>query len=165
MSQRSAATRSHRTILSAAVAAALSLFLVAGGLRAQASGDLLVRVKAQGSVSQVASRLKKAVSDNGLMVMGHLDQGKVLGMTGADVTSESFFIGNPQVGKKLFGADRGVGVAVPPRVNIYRDGQGQTYISYLKPSAELGAFGNEKIDKVAAMLDQKLAAIARAAAS
>ncbi|HKK08396.1 MAG TPA: DUF302 domain-containing protein [Gemmatimonadota bacterium] len=164
MRQCSTTTRTHRTIVSAAAAAALSLFLVAG-LRAQASGDLLVRVKAQGSVSQVASRLKKAVSDNGLMVMGHLNQGKVLGMTGAAVTSESFFIGNPQVGKKLFGADRGVGVVVPPRVNIYRDSQGQTYISYLRPSAELGAFGNENIDKVATMLDKKLAAIARAAAS
>lgn len=157
-------TRTHRTIVSAAVAAALSLFLTAG-LQAQASGDLLVRVKAQGSVSQVASRLKKAVSDNGLMVMGQLNQGKVLGMTGADVASESFFIGNPKVGKKLFDADKGVGSVVPPRVNIYKDSDGQTYISYLKPSAELAAFGNDRIDKVAAMLDRKLAAIAHAAAS
>jgi len=157
-------TRSYRSALSVAAAALLSLSL-APGLRAQSNGDLLVRVQAQGSVSQVAGRLKQAVSQNGLMVMGQLNQGKVLGMTGANVESQSFFVGNPKLGKKLFEADEGVGVVVPVRVNVYRDGQGHTVISYLKPSEELKAYGSQGLDKMAPMLDQKLHAIAAAAAS
>jgi uncharacterized protein (DUF302 family) len=157
-------TRSYRSALAVAAATLLSLS-VAPGLRAQMSGDMLVRVQAQGSVSQVAGRLKQAVSQNGLMVMGQLNQGKVLGMTGAKVESQSFFVGNPQLGKKLFAADEGVGVVVPVRVNVYRDGQGHTVISYLKPSEELRAYGSPALDKMAPMLDQKLHAIAAAAAS
>jgi uncharacterized protein (DUF302 family) len=156
--------KSHRSTLVVAAAALLSLSL-APGLKAQANGDLLVRVRAQGSVSQVAGRLKQAVSQNGLMVMGQLNQGKVLGMTGAKVESQSFFVGNPQLGKKLFAADEGVGVVVPVRVNVYRDGQGHTVISYLKPSGALKAYGSPALDKMAPMLDQKLHAIASAAAT
>ncbi len=157
-------TRSYRSALAVTAAALLSLSL-APGLKAQANGDLLVRVQAQGSVSQVAGRLKQAVSQNGLMVMGQLNQGKILGMTGAKVESQSFFLGNPQLGKKLFAADEGVGVAVPVRINVYRDGQGHTVISYFKPSEELKAFGSPVLDKMAPMLDQKLHAIASAAAT
>lgn len=157
-------TRTYRRALSVAAAALLSLTL-APGLRAQSSGKLLVQIQARGSVSQVAGRLKKAVSQNGLMVMGQLNQGKILGMTGASVESQSFFVGNPKLGKKLFAADEGVGVVVPVRINVYRDAQGHTVISYLKPSEELKAYGSTGLDKMAPMLDQKLHAIASAAAS
>lgn len=153
-----------RGVMSVAVAGVLSLFL-AGGMRAQSTGNDLVRVRAKGSVSQVAGRIKKAASDQGLMVLGHINQGNILSITGASVESRSFFLGSPHVGKQLFSADDGVGAVVPPRVNVYRDANGQTYIGYVKPSAELRAFDNQKIDHIAQMLDKKLRAVAREAAS
>jgi len=120
------------------------------------SNNDIVKVKSSGSVEQTVSNLKKMVSNNGMMVMGNLNQGKVLSMTGISVHSQTLFVGNPQVGKKLFSADAGAGVAVPVRINIYEDSNGQTWVAYLPPSKTLANFNNPKIDKVAHMLDQKL---------
>lgn len=120
------------------------------------SNNDIVKVKSSGSVEQTVSNLKKMVSDNGMMVMGNLNQGQVLSMTGISVNSQTLFVGNPQVGKKLFSADAGVGVAVPVRINIYEDANGQTWVSYIPPSKTLSSFNNPKIDKIAGMLDQKL---------
>lgn len=116
----------------------------------------VVQVQTKGSVSQTLNRLKKMISHNGMMIMGSLHQGKVLSMTGIHVQSETVFVGNPHVGKKLFSANPGVGVAVPIRVNIYKNKQGNTIVSYIPPSDELTQFNNPTINKIAHMLDNKL---------
>lgn len=116
-----------------------------------------VEVQVPGTVPAVLGRLQKMVADNGMMVMGELHQGKVLSMTGLKVSSETVFVGNPNVGKKLFSADPAAGLVVPIRVNIYATASGQTVVSYIPPSKLLGAFHNPTIDQVAKMLDQKLA--------
>lgn len=115
-----------------------------------------VQVKVKGTLNQALSNLKKTVADNGMMVMGELHQGKVLAMTGLHTQSETVFVGNPTVGKKLFSAEPGAGLVVPVRVNLYVDPQGDTILSYIPPSRELDAFGNAKVSGVAKMLDKKL---------
>lgn len=118
------------------------------------------QVKVKGTVSQALASLKKTVADNGMMVMGELHQGKVLAMTGLHTESETVFVGNPTVGKKLFSAEPGAGLVVPVRINLYRDSQGQTVLSYIPPSQTLSAFGNAKVTAVAKMLDKKLSMMA-----
>ncbi|HKJ32401.1 MAG TPA: DUF302 domain-containing protein [Balneolales bacterium] len=131
----------------------LALSLMGTAAFAQSS---VVQVQTKGSVSQTLNHLKKMVSHNGMMVMGSLHQGKVLSMTGIHVQSETVFVGNPHVGKKLFSANHGAGIAVPVRINIYENKQGNTIVSYIPPSNELSNFHNPMINKVAHMLDQKL---------
>ncbi len=130
--------------------------LTAGAARATGADDLSQTVVA-GSVEQVLSGLKKMVADHGMMVMGELHQGKVLEMTGLKVTSESIFVGNPNVGKKLFAIEPGAGVALPVRVNIFENAAGQTVVAYIPPSRQLAGYHNPMLDKAAAMLDEKLA--------
>jgi uncharacterized protein (DUF302 family) len=91
------------------------------------------------------------------MVMGELHQGKVLEMTGLKVKSESIFIGNPNVGKKLFEIEPGAGVVLPVRVNIYENAEGKTVVAYIPPSRNLAGFNNPMLDQAAAMLDENLA--------
>jgi uncharacterized protein (DUF302 family) len=95
--------------------------------------------------------------------MGHLDQGKVLSMTGLQLKGESFLVGNPNMGKKLFTADPTVGVFVPIRIFVYEGSDGHTYVSYAKPSAALGQLNNPQVSMMAKMLDQKIQGIAQAA--
>jgi uncharacterized protein (DUF302 family) len=137
------------------------MFLLPGTVRAQdtPSQSLVVQAVVKGTVPETLSALRKIVSDNGMMVMGELHQGKVLEMTGLKVKSESIFVGNPAVGKKLFEIDPGAGVALPVRVNIYENAQGQTVVAYIPPSAQLAGFGNPMLDKAVAMLDGKLASL------
>lgn len=119
-----------------------------------------VQVKVKGTVSQALATLKKTVAENGMMVMGELHQGKVLEMTGLHTQSETVFVGNPTVGKKLFSAEPGAGLVVPVRINLYADSHGDTVLSYIPPSQTLAAFGNAKVTGVAKMLDKKLAMMA-----
>jgi len=118
--------------------------------------DLTVQVKASGSVSDVIDKLKTMVHKNGMMVMGELHQGKVMSMVGLSIESESVFVGNATVGKKLFGANAGAGIAVPVRINVYKDANGSTIVAYVPPSRVLSVYHNPKINKVAGMLDGKL---------
>ncbi len=123
---------------------------------AQAGSDLTVQVKATGSVQDVIAKLKGMVHKNGMMVMGELHQGKVMSMVGLSIESESIFVGNATVGKKLFSANSGAGIAVPVRINVYKDANGSTMVAYVPPSRILSIYHNPKINKVAGMLDGKL---------
>ncbi len=116
----------------------------------------LVTVQSKMSFNQTIDGLKKGVAKNGMMVMSEINQGKMLAMTGIKLNAVSLFVGNPTVGHKLFVADRAVGFVVPIRLNVYDDANGNTYISYVKPSAQLSVLNNKQVDMIANMLDQKL---------
>lgn len=125
-----------------------------GNLYAQDNGVVIVQSKK--SFTETIDEAKKLVAKNGMMVLSTIDQGKILSMTGIDVKGTSLFVGNPQVGNKLFSADRGAGLVVPVRLNIYEGTDGKTYINYVKPSFQFETFKNDKINEIAKMLDQKL---------
>lgn len=115
-----------------------------------------VQVQAKGSVGDVLKSLKKMVADNGMMVMGELHQGKLMAMTGLKLQSETIFVGNPTVGKDVFSEERGAGLVLPIRVNVYSDADGKTWVSYVPPSQQLDVYGNAKVSMIAKMLDEKL---------
>jgi uncharacterized protein (DUF302 family) len=125
--------------------------------------DSIVKVRSQHRFDQTVSKVQSATSQNGLMVMGHLNQGKMLSMTGLQLKAESFLVGNPNVGKKLFSADHAVGLFVPVRIFVFEGSDGHTYVSYAKPSAALGQLDNPKVSMIAQMLDKKIQGIAQAA--
>jgi uncharacterized protein (DUF302 family) len=127
--------------------------------RLLAQDNSLRTVQSKVSFDHTVKSLRQLVSKNGMMVLSELNQGNVLSMTGLKLNAESLFVGNPNIGKKLFTADRGVGIVVPVRVNVYENTDGKTYVSYFKPSAQLTRFKNENIRKIARMLDEKLAKI------
>jgi len=153
-SLRSSATATRRILVGALLG--LTLMNVTAAMASDGPG---VRVVVDKSVDDTVSALSKMVADNGMMIMGELHQGKVLKMTGMKVKSETVFVGNPTIGKKLFSLDRGAGLVVPFRINVFENEKGKTVVSYIKPSSLLGQYDNEKIDKVAAMLDKKFAGL------
>lgn len=146
----------HQIIAVMAIAVAAALGLAGTALAAQPGGPG-VQVVVKGSVDQVVGQLEKMVADGGMMVMGELNQGKILAMTGLKVQSESLFVGSPTVGKNLFSAQPGAGLVVPVRINIYQDAEGRTVVSYVPPSEQLAGFDDDAVNRIAAMLDENLA--------
>ena len=124
-------------------------------LYAQDNGT--VTVESKKSFNETVGQLRKLVAKNGMMVLSEINQGKILSMTGLDLKGVALFVGNPQIGKKLFTADKGIGLAVPIRVNIYEGNDGKTYVSYIKPSVQFATFNNDVINKIGGKLDKKLA--------
>jgi uncharacterized protein (DUF302 family) len=125
--------------------------------KAFAQGKGIVTVQSKLNFEDTESQLRQLIAKNGMMVLSELNQGKILSMTGISVKAISLFVGNPQVGNKLFTENRAVGLVVPVRLNVYEGNDGKTYVNYVKPSFNLSSFNNEKINKIAGSLDQKLA--------
>jgi len=130
------------------------LFSSGQTLLAQDNGVVTIQSKA--SFDKTVESLRKMVSQNHMMVLSEINQGKILSMTGLKLKGISLFVGNPAIGKKLFTANKGVGVAVPIRVNVFEDNNGKTYVNYVKPSSQLASFDNKQINMIAKKLDKKL---------
>lgn len=128
---------------------ALGLLSLPGVANADAS---YVHVTSHHSFSRTVSAIKKAVVMNGMMVVGKINQKKVLSMNGLELKgAETLFIGNPVMAKKLFTMNPAAGAAVPIRVYVWVDKAGKTEIGYFKPSTLLG-----EVDPHLAMSGQML---------
>jgi uncharacterized protein (DUF302 family) len=139
----------RRAVLPVALFAAITI--------ASASAqEARVNIPSNKSFSQTVESFKMAVSKGGMMVMGTVDQGNMLKMTGLNMEGTLFLVGNPNVGKQVFEKDPAAGLYLPLRVYIYQSTDGKTFISYDKPSVLLQQFNNGTISQTAAMLDQKL---------
>lgn len=116
------------------------------------------------SFSATVAALKHAVAHNGMMVLGTLNQAGALSTTGLHLKgAESFFVGNPVVGKSLFQMNPAVGGEVPMRVYVWVNPQGKTELGYFQPSTLMGAI-SASLAKSGVMMNQKLAMIVKQAA-
>ena len=116
----------------------------------------LITVKSTKNYDATVKGIKKGVADAGMMVLAEINHGKILSMTGLTINGESFFIGNPTVGKDAFTDNMAVGLAIPIRVNVYED-KGTTYINYFTPTSELGNFKGNKVKMIGGEMDKKMA--------
>ncbi len=140
------------------VVLALALLAVVGLASAQ-GGPQFLHATSSASFGATVSSLKRAVASSGMMVLGKLNQKGALSTTGLNLAgAESFFVGNPVAGKKLFQMDAAAGAVIPLRVYVWVDASGKTEVGYFKPSdlfagvsPELAKAG-EKMDGVFARI-------------
>ena len=124
-----------------------------------ASNNTFVEVQSNRSFDDTVSTLKHAVSNNGLMVMGQINQARVLSMTGLHLEgAQAFLVGNPKVGKKLFGMTPSAGAVLPARIYVWQ-AHGKSHIGYFRPSVLLTSI-NPHLQKAGEMLDMKFSQIA-----
>ncbi len=128
----------RRTMVAASFGLALGLLALPG----MAKADTLTfeQVVSHHSFSRTVSAIKKAVAMNKMMIVGQINQKKVLSMNGLRLKGAlTLFIGNPVMGKKLFTMNPAAGAAVPVRLYVWVDSAGKTEIGYFKPSTLLAA--------------------------
>jgi len=146
-----AKTRATAFVAAVCLAAASAM---AAPAFAQSPDSGFVTVKSANGYSATVSALQHSIKSNGLMVMGKVDQKSILSMTGLHLAgAESFLVGNPRVGKKLFGMNPAVAAVIPARISVWVS-DGTTYVGYFKPSAQMGAI-SPKLAKPGEMLDMK----------
>ncbi|MDE2112659.1 MAG: DUF302 domain-containing protein [Alphaproteobacteria bacterium] len=133
---------------------------VAAPAVAQTSG--FVKTESHHSFAATVKALDEAVNGNQMMVMGRINQAKVLSMTGLKLEgAQSILVGNPQMGKKAFGMDPAAGVVLPARIYVWAD-HGKTYVGYFAPSSQLAQI-SPGFSMMSGMLDQKFAMIVKRA--
>ncbi|TAL85150.1 MAG: DUF302 domain-containing protein [Rhodanobacter sp.] len=134
---------------------ALASLLLVGSLAASAayaSPPGLVEVTSHSNFNTTLTKVKSAISQNGLMVLKDFNQQMMLNMVGVhapkEVTLEIF---HPKYGKTVYEANPVDFLAVPLRMLIVQSGD-SAKIYYQKPSTVLAPFGlsglGNKLDPV-----------------
>lgn len=146
---KSAATATSTTSTSASTGAVGSL-------------NDFVTVQSNYDYSTTLNKLQKAIKADGLMVLGQVNQQAVMSMTGLKLEgAHSYLVGNPRVGKKLFGMTAEVATVIPGRISVWAN-HGTTYVGYFEPSVLMGMI-NSSLKSPGAMLDKKFQQIVKGA--
>jgi uncharacterized protein (DUF302 family) len=140
-----------------------TLFSAAILVSGSAFAGSLVTVTSNQNFQNTISTLKEAVSDNQMMIMGHLNQGNALSMTGLNMKGESFLIGNPEMGKKIMGMFPEAGVVLPLRMYVWEQGN-TTKIGWNSPTTTFEMI-SPKLSMAGKMLETKIQNIAVQSAS
>lgn len=108
--------------------------------------------------------LQEAVQGtSGLMIIHVLSMDRLLpALTSAAARARQYLVGNPLIASKMAAFDPLAALYAPPRVLIYTQ-DGETRISYDKPSSVFGRLGRDEILQTALDLDQKFELLARQA--
>jgi len=116
------------------------------------------------SFSSTVSSLKSAVSSAGMMVLGTLNQAGALSVTGLQLRgAETFFVGNPTVGKKLFQMTAAAGMEIPVGMYLWVNGKGASEIGYFQPGPVLRGI-SKSLGSSAGMFNSLASGITKAAA-
>jgi uncharacterized protein (DUF302 family) len=118
---------------------------------------------AGGDAEGVRAKLEAMAGPSGFMLFGTNDHGALLRLAGQERKAIQYVVGNPLFALQMTRHDVRAGLYAPLRVLLYEDGEGRTCLEYDAPSSLFGQFGDDRIRPVAAMLDEKLAALAAAA--
>lgn len=114
---------------------------------------MVTRPSASGFSATVKS-LVEAIESRGLTVFAEVDHAAGAAEVGLDLEDEVVVsFGNPQAGTPLMQADRRVGIELPLRMLVWREGD-QTWLGYLDPRDLAGAY---RLDRLRATLEQMAA--------
>ncbi len=118
---------------------------------------------ATGDRQKAIAHVNSMAGPSGLMLFGASDHGALLNLVDRPRKAVQYIIGNPAIAIQMTQHDLRASLYAPLRVLLYENDEGQTCFEYDKPSSLFGQFGNTHITPTAALLDQKLEALAAAA--
>jgi uncharacterized protein (DUF302 family) len=115
-----------------------------------------------GSVEGARAKIEAMAGPSGFMLFGTNDHGALLRLAGQKRKAVQYVVGNPLFAVEMTRHAIGAGLYAPRRVLVY-EADGKTYVEYDKPSSLFGQFGDARVDRTAAALDQKLENLATTA--
>jgi uncharacterized protein (DUF302 family) len=119
----------------------------------------LVTVASDKDFTSTVDALKQAVSANGMMILGELDQAGALKATGLQLKgAHTLFVGNPAAGKMFFQQTPAIGTVIPLRIFVWAGDDGKAHVSYFDPGTLFPAVnpkladGGQKMSQAATMI-------------
>lgn len=146
------------------LAGALVALMAFAGL-ARAEDDDIVKVRADGTVPEVATRLVVAVEEAGALVFARVDHAGAAMTVGMDLRPmELVIFGNPRLGTPAIQAAPMAGLMLPLRVMVYEDADGAVWLAYQEPSEMLEEAGGDDDAAYVAPIARALDTLTAAAA-
>jgi uncharacterized protein (DUF302 family) len=115
---------------------------------------------ARADADELEAYLRAQAGPSGFMRFAAFDHGAWLATFGRSARIRSYVLGNPLVARTMIVHDPGVGLNVPVRLLIYEGSDRRTRVAYDVPSTLMGRLKNPEVTKAAALLDDKLRALA-----
>ncbi|MGR3551420.1 DUF302 domain-containing protein [Pseudooceanicola sp.] len=89
------------------------------------------KMEVNGTVDAAMSRLQSAVEDAGATVFARVDHAKGASDVGMELPASQLLIfGNPKLGTPVMQEDMRAGLALPLRMLIHQDAEGQVWVTY-----------------------------------
>jgi len=112
----------------------------------------------------VVKQLEAQQGEQGLMLFGFQDHGKLLNIAGAPRKAIQYAIGNPIIASTMTRHDIRAGLYAPLHVLVFEGDDKLVHVEYDLPSTLFGQFGNSEVTKVGIALDTKLLTLIKKAA-
>ena len=116
-----------------------------------------------GDLEKARSRIETMAGPSGFMLFSTSNHGTLLRIVGHQRKAVQYVVGNPLFAVEMTRHAIGAALYAPLRVLIYEADDGKTCIEYDRPSSLFGQFGDERVGRMAAALDQKLEDLAATA--
>jgi uncharacterized protein (DUF302 family) len=114
-------------------AAALGIALVSStsAIAQTAGADGLIKVKSAYSMEETISRLKKDISDKGIMFFSEVDQAKLAAGAGIKLHPSTLLtFGNPPLGTQFITSSPYAGLDWPVRLLVFQNEKGEVWTTY-----------------------------------
>lgn len=110
----------------------------------------------QDRLEEVREALTKAAGENGLAIHYIGPHGDWLALQGQRRRATAYLIGNVLYAVQMTSVKLAAGLYAPLRVVLYENDNGGSTFEYDLPSSQFGQFGEPEIDRIAAILDERL---------
>jgi uncharacterized protein (DUF302 family) len=124
----------------------------------------LINVKSSHAVDETADRLEAALKEKGMTIFARINHAEGAKKVGMDLPATMLIIfGNPKVGSPLMNCNRTVGIDLPQKALIWKDENGQVWLSYNDPQYLAKRHDLSKCMQVIKKVEKALSNFAKAA--
>jgi uncharacterized protein (DUF302 family) len=116
-----------------------------------------------GAQGGARAKIEAMAGSSGFMLFEARDHGTLLSLVGQKRKAVQYTVGNPLFAIEMTRHATGASLYAPLRVLVYVGEDDKTRIEYDRPSSLVGQFGDDRINRMAATLDQKLEHLAASA--
>lgn len=114
------------------------------------------------SWEQVMEITHPLIGTSGFTAFVKMEQGVLLSLTGKPKHLTQYSLGNHMIGVLMIEQVPEVGLYAPPRLLIYEDYEGKTFVAYDRLVSLVSQYQNEEVTNIARLVDQKLDELAKA---
>lgn len=130
------------------------------------SDEGMIDVKSSFGVKETGDRLKSVLKEKGMTIFNRVEHSEAAKEVGVELReTELIIFGNPKVGSPLMKCQQSVAIDLPQKALIWKDSEGNTWISYNDPGYLKKRHDLSNCDEVISKIEEALAGIVKAAAT
>jgi uncharacterized protein (DUF302 family) len=126
----------------------------------------MIDVKSSFGVKETGDRLENVLKEKGMTIFNRVKHSDAAKKEGVELReTEIIIFGNPKVGSPLMKCQQSVAIDLPQKALIWKDSEGNVWISYNTPRYLMERHNISNCDEVISKIEKALAGISKAAAT